>query len=141
MELQTKALTILSQFMTAEESRSVIRNCPKIVPFALRAYRNARSQPDRQTTLYSSQFPSEQILRLLKIFSAVDDSVAERLVCEEGLAEISAAIQLDPNRENLREVLYGTEILSIILGLENGRRVQRVQKEKEIIAGIHRDTL
>ncbi len=137
-----KAMEILSQFVTSDECKSLIRECPTVIPFALSAFRNARQQADRRTTLFSSRYPGDQFLKLLKNLSAADDDVAERLLAADGLTEISAAVQMDPNGRDAGglylylEVLYGTETLWHILLAENGKHVPRVCKERDLLAGI-----
>ena len=79
--------------------------------------------------------------------SAADESAAERLVCEDGLAEISAAVQMDPNGRDVAgeylyfEVLYGINTLYNILVAENYRHVARVREEGEILTGIRMNIL
>jgi len=139
------SLCILSEFMSGEECRSLFRECPTVVPFALRACRDARSRTDRRASFSGASYCCTPLLKLLRILAEAEEAVAERLVCEDGLAEISAALQMDPNC-CLKgvclffDVLYGTETLWHILNAEQEKHVPRVRRERAIITGIQMTT-
>ena len=128
------ALTLLPIFATPDEFRAVIPSCLEVIDFALRAYKNAYSQEDHQTTLFHLTYAGSLLLQYLIILAAADYSVVERLVRFDGLEVISMALQGDPNREKpFKEALYGTELLWYILVAEKRKHVQRIRKETAII--------
>ena len=144
-DLQMLSLCILSEFMSGEECRSLFRESPTVVPFALRACRDARSRPDHRASFSVASYCCTPLLKLLRILAEAEESVAERLVCEDGLAEISAAIQTDPNccLQGVclfLDVLYGTETLWHILNAEKEKHVPRVRSERSIFTGIQMNT-
>ena len=97
---------------------------------------------DHKTIMFNSRFEASYFLKILRNLSAADESVAEIILSEDGLAEISVAIQMDPNRyiegviDLFWEVLYGTEILWHILRAENRKLVPRVRLELNILPSI-----
>ncbi len=89
--------------------------------------------------MFNMVYEGNRFLKLLNKLSALNDSVAERLICFDGLEVISIAIQGDPNYEkSLMQVVNGTEILWHIRHAENGKHVRRVSRDKGIIEGILR---
>ena len=84
-------------------------------------------------------YEGNRSLKFLNKLAALDDAVAQRLVCFDGLEVISSAIQGDPNNQkSLMQVVNGTEILWHIRHAENGKHVRRVSRDKGIIEGILR---
>ena len=121
---------------------TLLTDCPFLIDFLLNSYEDARTQPDHRTSLFASRYSGPQFLKLLVVLSAADKSVAVKLVNECGIAEIYAAVQMDPNGRDADggylyfEVLYGTETLCNILLAENGRHVKRILRDRELLAGI-----
>ena len=141
-EVEIEALAIVSQFVSPEQCKLLIRNSCLILRVILN-YRNARRQTDHRYNCFDGTlFEASHFLKILKNLAAADESVAEMIIFEEGLEEISAAIQMDPNSciegvDFFWEVLYGTEILWYILFAENGKHVFRTRLERCLLAGIH----
>jgi len=141
VEMQMITLCILSEFVMAVECRYLIRECPTVVPFTIAAYRNARSQLDHRTALYTFSYDSFSLIRLLWNLIFADESVVERVVDEGGLADISAAFQMDPNLyvpggSLLNDGLFGIQTLFQILVAEKGKHVERVRRDRDLLAGV-----
>ena len=100
MEIKFNSLQVLAQFATAAECCELIAESREIVPFCLDGCRNARSQPNRYTDNFKFQtagYAADHFLQLLLSLCAASSLVCSEFVRLRGLAEVTAALQLDPN--------------------------------------------
>ena len=140
VEIQFNSLQILAKFVTTEECGELIAESREIVPFCVDGFRNARSQCDFFTNKYKTRYGGSQFLKLLSHLSAASSVVCSEFLRLDGLAEVAAALQLDPNGSvgNIyfsRDVLHSTNILWHILLADNGLHVTVVRDHREVLPG------
>ena len=131
----------MAQFADGEQCKLLLIECPALVQLVVSGYRNARIQPNHRSTLFDSRLEDHRFLKILRDLSFADDSVSDRLVCDEVLTEISAAVQMDPNRcvqgvYLYWDVFFGADTLFHMLLADGGRHVPRVRRERDILAGF-----
>ncbi len=141
VEIQMNALNVVSPLINADECKELLRDCPNIVPFILDAYNNARNQPDCRTNKFSIQYSGGHLFILLLNLAAADDQVSAEIVRHGGLKEIGAALMLNPYGKVERVQFYfqvksGADILWHILLADNGKHIDIVRKDQNILKGM-----
>ncbi len=136
MKIEFNAFSVLVQFATAEQSSELIAESPELVEFCVQNYRDARSQSNRKS--------SPEFFDLLSALCAASPTVCCEFVRIGGLAELRAALDLDPNGSDSEgyiffyEVLYGSQILLQILLAEHAQHVETVKADPHFLEGsIH----
>ncbi len=143
VEIMFHSLQVLAQFVTAAECAELISTSPEIVKFCLDGYQNTLSQSDFRTDKFLTHFAGDAFLKLLSSLSAASALVCSEFVRLHGLAELRAALLLDPNGcvqgtyYLYLDVRHAAEILWQVLRAENGRHLAAVRAEEVILSGIH----
>ncbi len=141
MEVKINSLSVIVQFVSSDECKSLLRECPDIIPFILDAYQNARSQIDFTTTKFETLYPADSFLKILRSLCAASDDTCSEVVRRGCLQVVGSALELDPNSFAQGfylywQVLFASFIIWHILLAENGRYRENVLKIPEIPKGI-----
>ncbi len=141
MEVKFNSLSVIVQFISTDECKSLIKECPDIIQFILDGYQNARAQPDYRTTLYESRYPADSFLRMLRALCSTSDEACSEVVRLSGLKQLALSLVLDPNVFVQGcclywQVLFGAFIIWHILLAENGRYRENLRKISDIQKGV-----
>ena len=143
VEIKFNSLQVLAQFVTAAECDKLLAESREIVKFCIDGLQNARSQPNRRTNMFQINSGAEEFLELLLLFCAASSTVCNEFLQLDGLAELRAALLLDPNEKDSEGTTFywhfrfAAEILWQVLRAENGRHLAAVRADKVILSGIH----
>jgi len=141
VQIKFDAFSLLVLFESAEKCSELLAESPEMLQFCVQNYRDARSQPNRRSCMFSVVYGAVPFLKLLSVLCAASETVCSEFLLVGGLDDLRAALDLDPNGRDSEgnsfyfEVRTASEFLLQILLAENGRHVQTVLADPEISKG------